>query len=242
MDAGRARKRRDPKPRGRRQRQHRGAVRRSVGHGRKRPAPASARSGTTRSRRPTSIRTTTTDVEVGVKFRSDVAGFVTGVRFYKGPTNTGTHAAHLWTSARSPARTVTFTGETASGWQQGHFAAPIPISANTTYIIVVPHAGRPVRARRASTSVRRSTAAHSTPLRTASDGPNGVYLYGAAAFPDGHVQQDQLLGRHRLLDLRRGPTRRLRRRLGRAPSTARALSPPRRTRRRLSTSRSTHRP
>src|SRR5262249_14887941 len=30
-------------------------------------------------------------VELGLKFRSDVAGFVTGMRFYKAPTNTGAH-------------------------------------------------------------------------------------------------------------------------------------------------------
>src|SRR5439155_7428357 len=30
-------------------------------------------------------------VEVGLKFRSDVNGYVTGVRFYKGAGNTGTH-------------------------------------------------------------------------------------------------------------------------------------------------------
>src|SRR5262249_49540313 len=30
-------------------------------------------------------------VELGVKFRSDVAGTVTGLRFYKGSANTGTH-------------------------------------------------------------------------------------------------------------------------------------------------------
>ena len=35
-------------------------------------------------------------VEVGVKFRSDVGGFVTGVRFYKGAGNTGTHVGHLF--------------------------------------------------------------------------------------------------------------------------------------------------
>ena len=36
-------------------------------------------------------------VELGVKFRADVAGTVTGVRFYKGTGNTGTHVGHLWT-------------------------------------------------------------------------------------------------------------------------------------------------
>ena len=43
-------------------------------------------------------------VELGVKFRSDVDGSVTGVRFYKGPQNTGTHVGHLWTRRRPAAR------------------------------------------------------------------------------------------------------------------------------------------
>src|SRR5207248_288366 len=34
-------------------------------------------------------------VELGVKFRSDVGGFITGVRFYKGTGNTGTHVGNL---------------------------------------------------------------------------------------------------------------------------------------------------
>ena len=40
----------------------------------------------------------TNQVELGVKFRSDVAGSITGIRFYKGSGNTGTHVAHLWSS------------------------------------------------------------------------------------------------------------------------------------------------
>ena len=35
-------------------------------------------------------------VELGVKFRADVAGFVTAVRFYKGTGNGGTHTGSLW--------------------------------------------------------------------------------------------------------------------------------------------------
>ena len=37
-------------------------------------------------------------VELGMKFQSDVAGFVTGVRFYKGAANTGTHTGNLWSA------------------------------------------------------------------------------------------------------------------------------------------------
>ena len=38
-------------------------------------------------------------VELGVKFRSDTVGSVTGIRFYKASANTGAHIGNLWTSA-----------------------------------------------------------------------------------------------------------------------------------------------
>src|SRR5262249_33421339 len=57
-------------------------------------------------------------IEVGVKFDTDVTGQITGVRFYKGTGNTGTHVGHLWTGTGTLLATVTFTNETASGWQQ----------------------------------------------------------------------------------------------------------------------------
>ena len=74
-------------------------------------------------------------VELGVKFRSTVAGRVTGVRFYKSTTNTGTHVGSLWSSTGTLLGRVTFTNETASGWQQADFATPVAIAANTTYVI-----------------------------------------------------------------------------------------------------------
>ena len=70
-------------------------------------------------------------VEVGVKFRTDVDGFVTGVRFYKGTGNTGTHVGNLWTASGTNLGAVTFTDETATGWQQALFAAPIAVSVRT---------------------------------------------------------------------------------------------------------------
>ncbi|HVN11848.1 MAG TPA: N,N-dimethylformamidase beta subunit family domain-containing protein, partial [Kineosporiaceae bacterium] len=41
----------------------------------------------------------TSAVEVGVKFSSDVSGTVTGIRFYKSSKNTGTHVGNLWTAS-----------------------------------------------------------------------------------------------------------------------------------------------
>ena len=73
-------------------------------------------------------------IELGVKWRAEVDGFVTGLRFYKGPGNTGTHIGNVWTSTGTLLGTVTFTGETATGWQQAMLPSPIPVLANTTYV------------------------------------------------------------------------------------------------------------
>ena len=73
-------------------------------------------------------------VELGVKFRADVAGTVAGIRFYKGTLNTGTHTGSLWTTSGTRLATATFTGETASGWQQVTFTPPVAIAANTVYV------------------------------------------------------------------------------------------------------------
>lgn len=73
-------------------------------------------------------------VEVGVKFRSDSDGYVTGIRFFKGEGNTGTHIGNLWASTGELLATATFVGETATGWQQVTFSSAVPISAGATYI------------------------------------------------------------------------------------------------------------
>ena len=37
-----------------------------------------------------------------MKFRASVAGYVTGIRFYKGTGNTGTHTGSLWNARNDP--------------------------------------------------------------------------------------------------------------------------------------------
>jgi Domain of unknown function (DUF4082)/Putative Ig domain/Bacterial Ig domain len=73
-------------------------------------------------------------VELGVKFKSDTTGHITGIRFYKASTNTGTHTAHLWSSTGTLLGSATFSGETASGWQQANFTTPVAITAGTVYV------------------------------------------------------------------------------------------------------------
>src|SRR5215208_5201457 len=71
-------------------------------------------------------------IEVGLKFRADTAGYVTGVRYFKGPGSTGTHIGRLWSMAQEKLAEATFTNETASGWQEALFSSPVAIQPNTT--------------------------------------------------------------------------------------------------------------
>ncbi len=75
-----------------------------------------------------------TSVEVGVKFKSDVSGVVTGIRFYKSSRNTGTHVGSIWTASGTRLASATFTNESASGWQQVTFSSPVAVNANSTYV------------------------------------------------------------------------------------------------------------
>src|SRR5690606_31236171 len=73
-------------------------------------------------------------VELGVKFTVDLDGYITGVRFYKGDGNVGTHIGNLWTSDGQLLATAVFSNETATGWQSASFGAPVPVQAGTVYV------------------------------------------------------------------------------------------------------------
>ena len=121
--------------------------------------------------------------ELGVKFRADVSGFVTGIRFYKAATNIGTHIGNLWTVDGSLLESVTFSGESGSGWQQATFATPVPVTAGTTYIAsyFVPN-GHYSYDEYYLTVGKDNAPLHA--LSSSSSGGNGVYIATTgSAFP-----------------------------------------------------------
>jgi phosphodiesterase/alkaline phosphatase D-like protein len=124
-----------------------------------------------------------TALEVGVRFRADQDGLITGVRFYKGAGNTGVHVGHLWANDGTALATATFTNETASGWQEVAFASPVAVSANTTYVAsyYAPNGHY------AQSTGGLGSAVLAPPLRAlgdGTDGGNGVYRYGSTGFPN----------------------------------------------------------
>jgi hypothetical protein len=122
-------------------------------------------------------------VELGLKFQSVLPTTVTGVRFYKGPSNTGTHPRSLWSGTGSLLASAQFTNETASGWQQALFPNPVAISANTTYVISY-HTTAGYYS--ADLGFFANQGVTSGTLQALSDQPgngNGVYSYGQSAFP-----------------------------------------------------------
>ena len=122
-------------------------------------------------------------VELGVKFQPDTNGFVSGIRFYKGAGNGGTHIGNLWSAGGALLASATFTGETASGWQQVNFNTQVSVSANTTYVAsyLAPQGHYAADQNYFGSSVDRSPL-HA--LSSGSSGGNGVFHYGGtSAFP-----------------------------------------------------------
>ncbi|GAA0259623.1 hypothetical protein GCM10010492_70670 [Saccharothrix mutabilis subsp. mutabilis] len=120
--------------------------------------------------------------ELGVRLKVAYNGHITGVKFYKGAGNTGTHTGSLWSSSGALLATGTFTDETAAGWQTLSFATPVPVRAGTTYVAsyTAPHGHYSV-----DHEYFQSQAVTSLPLtapRNAWDTPNGVYAVGGG-FP-----------------------------------------------------------
>ncbi len=123
-------------------------------------------------------------VELGVKFKSDINGSITSLRFYKGSQDTGTHIADIWTATGTKLATATFTNETASGWQQVNFSSPVSIQAGQTYVASY---HTPTGFYSADVDYFASAGVDVGPLHAPASplvaGGNGVYAYGVSQFP-----------------------------------------------------------
>ena len=75
--------------------------------------------------------------ELGTQFQSDIDGSISAIRFWKDSWETGTHTGKIWDNAGNLLASVAFANETDSGWQQQALDEPLPITANTPYVVSV---------------------------------------------------------------------------------------------------------
>ncbi|MDK4724796.1 DUF4082 domain-containing protein [Rhizobium phaseoli] len=117
-------------------------------------------------------------VNLGMKFQADAAGWITAIRFYKGADNTGPHNGYLWTASGTLLGSVTFNNETASGWQTAQLSQQIAIQADTTYVVSYSTNGN-----YSATGNYFASDVTNGDLKAPS-GNNGVYAYGSGGlFP-----------------------------------------------------------
>ena len=157
-----------------------------------------------------------------MKFQTSVAGTVSGIRFYKSSQDTGVHTGELWSSTGTMLATVTFTNETASGWQSVTFSNPVTLTPGATYVASY-HTNVGHYSNTTNYFTRNVT---SGPLTAPASG-NGVYAYGSnSLFPTNTFPGDELLGRRHVQSVHRQPAAggRERRRAGRRRETRRLRS------------------
>ena len=115
--------------------------------------------------------------ELGMKFRLARAGQISAIRYWKASIDSGTHVGRIWSANGTELAAVTFSGETASGWQQQSLSTALPVQANTSYVVSVNVASH--------FSVSDSGLANTIvngDISSMADGANGVFG-SAFAFP-----------------------------------------------------------
>ena len=141
---------------------------------------------------PAAIPPTNDDASVtlGVKFKSSVAGFVKGVRFFSPDDvdeSPASYTGQLWSASGTLIASGIFTNVSNSNWQELVFSSPIAVDANTIYIASYHTNG----SKYVGTSSGLSSAVTNGSLTAPdniSSGGNGLYAYGASAtFPSNSV-------------------------------------------------------
>jgi len=108
--------------------------------------------------------------ELGMKFQSSADGYISAIRFYKAASETGVHTGNIWSATGTLLASVTFSGETASGWQEQALDTPLHILSNTVYVVSV-NANQYY----AATNSGLATSISNGNLNSVADGSNGVF-------------------------------------------------------------------
>jgi len=108
--------------------------------------------------------------ELGMTFRLARSGQITALRYWKASSDSGTHIGRIWSATGTQLAAVTFSGESASGWQQQALSSPLLVQANTTYVVSVN-----IASNFAFTDSGLSSSVSNGDISSVADGANGVF-------------------------------------------------------------------
>jgi hypothetical protein len=72
-------------------------------------------------------------VTLGVRFDTSSSGWITAIRFYQGPENTGQHDGTLWSSTGQQLASASFNSTSGTGWQVAQFITPVQVESGSSY-------------------------------------------------------------------------------------------------------------
>jgi hypothetical protein len=131
----------------------------------------------------TAVQADTKAVEVGVRFRSNVAGTIEALRFYRGTGNPSGYVARLWTQTGTLLAQVPVQDGRIPGWQEATLSTPVPITAGSTYVVSY-YSSNGQFARDVDGFASAIVSGNLTAPASASVGGNGVYVYATGGgFP-----------------------------------------------------------
>ena len=117
-------------------------------------------------------------LEMGAKIRVTQPADLQAIRFYKDAGEAGTHVGRVWAANGTLLGSVTFTGESGSGWQQQSLATPMPLAPGQTYVVSVGiNDAFPMQIGAFNSPIA------SGPLTSVADGQNGAFADAAGSFP-----------------------------------------------------------
>lgn len=80
---------------------------------------------------------TANGLNLGTVFVITSPGLITHIRYYKSPGETGPNIGRVYNSSLALLQEITFTGESASGWQTQALSSPIAVSVGAFYMVAV---------------------------------------------------------------------------------------------------------
>ncbi|HEY7050594.1 MAG TPA: DUF4082 domain-containing protein, partial [Mycobacterium sp.] len=116
-------------------------------------------------------------VELGVRFEVSTPGSVVALRYYKSTKNDGTHIGSLWSGSGTVLARATFHNESPAGWQTVYLKKPVALVPHDFYVASY-HTSTGYYAYQQSAFAQHRSLGNTTV--TASE---GVFAYGAGAFP-----------------------------------------------------------